>query len=45
MTVAHAIASSCAVIGASFTALALVTGSLWGRPMWGTYWAWDPRLT
>jgi heme exporter protein C len=25
--------------------LALVTGSLWGRPMWGTYWAWDPRLT
>jgi heme exporter protein C len=45
MTVAHAVAGSCAVIGASFTALALVTGSLWGRPMWGTYWAWDPRIT
>jgi heme exporter protein C len=32
-------------IGASFTFLALVTGSLWGRPMWGTYWEWDARLT
>src|SRR5690349_331717 len=32
-------------IGASFTLLALVTGSLWGRPMWGTYWEWDARLT
>lgn len=32
-------------IGAAFTLLTLVTGSLWGRPMWGTYWAWDPRLT
>jgi heme exporter protein C len=45
MPVAHAIAASCAVIGASFTLLALATGSLWGRPMWGTYWEWDPRLT
>jgi len=45
MTVAHAVAASCAVIGASFTALALATGMLWGRPMWGTYWEWDPRLT
>ena len=45
MQVAHAVAASCAVIGASFTFLALVTGSLWGKPMWGTYWAWDPRLT
>jgi len=45
MKVAHAVAASCAVIGASFTALALVTGMLWGRPMWGTYWEWDPRLT
>ena len=31
--------------GALFTALALVTGSLWGKPMWGTYWVWDARLT
>ena len=42
---AHAAAAAIAPIGASFTVLALVTGSLWGRPMWGTYWAWDPRLT
>src|ERR1700728_1824863 len=41
----HAVAAAAAPIGASFTLLALVTGSLWGRPMWGTYWAWDPRLT
>lgn len=45
INVAHALAASCAAIGASFTAVALVTGSLWGRPMWGTYWEWDPRLT
>jgi heme exporter protein C len=41
----YALAAATAPVGASFTALALVTGSLWGRPMWGTYWAWDPRLT
>ncbi len=34
-----------APIGALFTALALITGSLWGKPMWGTYWVWDGRLT
>jgi len=34
-----------APLGASFTFLALVTGSLWGRPMWGTYWEWDARMT
>ncbi|MFI4914635.1 MAG: heme ABC transporter permease [Steroidobacterales bacterium] len=45
MNVAHAVAASCATIGASFTAVALATGMLWGRPMWGTYWEWDPRLT
>ena len=45
MKVAHAVAASCAPIGASFTFAALVTGSLWGAPMWGTYWQWDPRLT
>ena len=32
-------------LGAAFTLLCLVTGSLWGQPMWGTYWQWDPRLT
>ncbi|MBX9926701.1 MAG: heme ABC transporter permease [Hyphomicrobiaceae bacterium] len=32
-------------IGAAFTLLALVTGSLWGKPMWGTYWQWDARMT
>jgi heme exporter protein C len=36
---------SAAPIGAAFTFLALVTGSLWGRPTWGTYWVWDARLT
>jgi heme exporter protein C len=43
--VAHAVAASCAPIGASFTLAALVTGSLWGVPMWGTWWVWDARLT
>jgi heme exporter protein C len=43
--IGHAVAAASAPIGASFTVLALFTGSLWGRPMWGTYWAWDPRLT
>lgn len=38
-------ARAAAPIGAAFTLLALVTGSLWGRPMWGTYWEWDARLT
>jgi len=38
-------AKAAAPIGASFTFLCLVTGALWGRPMWGTYWVWDARLT
>ena len=38
-------AKATAPIGAAFTFLALVTGSLWGKPMWGTYWVWDARLT
>ncbi|MEJ0097601.1 MAG: heme ABC transporter permease [Bauldia sp.] len=38
-------ARSAAPIGAAFTFLALVTGSLWGKPMWGTWWVWDARLT
>ncbi len=36
---------SAAPIGAVFTALALATGSIWGKPMWGTWWVWDARLT
>jgi len=42
---ADAAAKTCAPIGAVFTALALMTGSLWGKPMWGTWWVWDARLT
>ena len=38
-------AKTAAYLGALFTALALVTGSLWGKPMWGTFWVWDARLT
>ena len=38
-------ARATAPIGAGFTFLALVTGSLWGKPMWGTWWVWDARLT
>ncbi len=45
MKLAEVVAISCAPIGASFTALALVTGMLWGKPMWGAYWVWDARLT
>ena len=45
MKVAHAAAASCAGIGAWFTVVSLVTGMLWGKPMWGTYWVCDPRLT
>ncbi len=43
--VAHAVAAACAPVGASFTAVALATGSLFGKPMWGTWWVWTPRLT
>jgi len=45
MKMADIVASSSAPLGAAFTFLALVTGSLWGKPMWGTYWVWDARLT
>src|ERR1039458_7645435 len=45
----HALADAAAraadPLGAGFTLLALATGSLWGRPMWGTWWVWDARLT
>ena len=46
MKLAHAVAAAVAPLGAWFTFLALATGSIWGRPMWGTWWEWgDPRLT
>jgi len=42
----HAVAAAAAPLGAWFTFLALATGSIWGKPMWGTWWEWgDPRLT
>ncbi|GIX33376.1 MAG: heme ABC transporter permease [Lysobacterales bacterium] len=43
--VAETLAMAAAPIGACFTAITLLTGSLWGRPTWGTYWVWDARLT
>jgi heme exporter protein C len=42
---ADIIVAESAPLGASFTALALITGSIWGKPMWGTWWIWDARLT
>ena len=46
LKLAHAVAVAAAPLGAWFTFVALATGSIWGRPMWGTWWEWgDPRLT
>jgi heme exporter protein C len=45
MKLAHAFAAACAPVGAWFTVLTLATGSIYGKPMWGTWWEWDPRLT
>ena len=42
---ADLVAKASAPVGAGFTFLALLTGSLWGKPMWGTWWVWDARLT
>ncbi len=42
---AEAAQKAAAPLGAAFTFVCLVTGSLWGKPMWGTYWVWDARLT
>ncbi|HIF51003.1 MAG TPA: heme ABC transporter permease [Thiotrichaceae bacterium] len=42
---AEIVARNSAPIGASFTFLALVSGAIWGKPMWGAYWVWDARLT
>jgi heme exporter protein C len=41
----HVLARSAAPVGACFTLLALATGMLWGKPMWGAFWVWDARLT
>jgi heme exporter protein C len=41
----YIVAISAAPLGASFAAITLITGSLWGKPMWGTWWVWDARLT
>ena len=38
-------AKAAAPVGATFTVIGLLTGAIWGQPMWGTWWAWDPRLT
>lgn len=38
-------AKAAAPIGLTMTLIALITGAVWGQPMWGTYWAWDPRMT
>ena len=45
LKIADAVALASAPIGAAFTAVALLTGSFWGKPMWGTWWIWDARLT
>lgn len=45
MKLAAMVARACAPLGAAYTFLSLVTGALWGKPMWGTYWVWDARLT
>lgn len=45
MKVAEVFVSAAAPIGASFTFLALVSGAIWGKPMWGAWWVWDARLT
>ncbi|HEV2364347.1 MAG TPA: heme ABC transporter permease CcmC [Caulobacteraceae bacterium] len=45
VALADAAARAAAPLGAGFTLMALITGSLWGRPMWGAWWVWDARLT
>lgn len=45
LKIADVVAEATAPIGAAFTAVALITGSFWGKPMWGTWWIWDARLT
>lgn len=43
--VADMVAKASAVVGASFAAICLVTGAVWGKPTWGTYWIWEAKLT
>ena len=43
--ICETLAVSAAPVGAAFAAITLITGSIWGRPTWGTWWEWDPRLT
>ena len=43
--VSFLVAKAAAPIGAAFTAIAIITGAVWGQPMWGTWWVWDARLT
>lgn len=45
LKLADVLAKASAPIGASFTFIALLTGAVWGKPMWGTWWVWDARLT
>ena len=45
MKMAHVFAVAAAPVGAAFTLVTLVTGSIWGKPMWGAWWVWDARLT
>jgi len=45
LKLADASAAALAPVGAVFTAIALITGAAWGKPMWGTWWIWDARLT
>lgn len=45
MKLADMVMTALAPMGAAFTALALATGAIWGRPTWGTYWMWDARIT
>jgi len=45
MKLAYCVAAAAAIPGAALTFLALATGAIWGQPMWGTWWEWDPRLT
>jgi heme exporter protein C len=45
LKLATIVMKSCAPVGALFTLLALITGAIWGKPMWGTWWIWDARLT
>jgi len=45
LKLADMVAVASAPLGASFTFLALVTGSIWGKPTWGTWWVWDARIT